>query len=488
LEDRCVPSTVTWNGNAGDFDFDTAGNWDLNRVPNMNDDAVINTTGITVTHSSGVTDTVHSITSRAGLLLSVGILSLTSGLNMNGAGNLTVASGGTLTVGPSVQVLIGAGQTLTDNGTLTFGTGDAVSFGLAGTTQVVVGNGGVLSASGTTFSASNTTQLTVAAGGHLTASNCTFALSQLLLDNGSVLNPGDLVGNDFNLPLSLPAGYVQDLSGAGGDNLRFRDINILAGSLSSGQTVALNAIGTATTANLRYVFPGALAVQAGATLSVGPNVRVLIQTNQTLTDNGTVTFAAGDAVSFGSSFASTTQIVVGNGGLLNASGTGRQPPIHGDRGWRHPRRPDSLRRGRRHPDGQRRHPECAQRPERPQRQHVQLQQRHHHLRDDADRFHVESRPIRHESGNVRLPGSQLADRQHCRGRDHQRAGNAAAQQRRDDKRDSQCGRRRAGERRRIADAGRWKPHVGRRHADNHGRPQSAGRQPCRHGHDQWGRH
>ena len=40
------------------------------------------------------------------------------------------------------------------------------------------------------------------------------------------------------------------------NNQSFQDINIIAGTLTSGQTLTLNPIGTASTANLVYVFPG----------------------------------------------------------------------------------------------------------------------------------------------------------------------------------------------------------------------------------------
>ena len=240
------------------------------------------------------------------------------------SGAFTVGAGATLTVAPNVSVLIQAGQTLTDDGTVSFGNGDAVSFGYVygTTTKILVGNGGVMSAANTIFSAvsvSNATVMEVGSGGHFTASNSTFTLTELSLDAGSILNAGDLVGDTFNLPLYLPAADVQDLSGTGSDNQSFQDIDILAGSIGSGQTLALNAIGTATTANLRYVFSGAFTVGAGATLTVAPNVSVLIQAGQTLTDDGTVSFGNGDAVSFGYAYGVTTQLQVGNGGVLNAN-------------------------------------------------------------------------------------------------------------------------------------------------------------------------
>src|SRR5204863_280959 len=63
--------------------------------------------------------------------------------------------------------------------------------------------------------------------------------------------------------------------------------------------------------------------------AVGANVPVTIGPppagggTQTLADNGTLTFAAGDVVTLNATVngSTTTQIVVGSGGLLNATGT-----------------------------------------------------------------------------------------------------------------------------------------------------------------------
>ena len=228
--------------------------------------------------------------------------------------------------------------TLADNGTLTFAASDTVTFNAINydsTTQIVVGSGGLLSASGTTFNAtsanntngSNATQIVVNSGGHLQASNSTFTIGQLNLAIGTILNAGDLVGNAFNLPLYIPAIDVQYLSGTANNNLSFQNIDIQPDTLTSGQSVALNAIGTQNTTKLLYIFPGNFTVDQWATLTVGPNVPVLIgpganYVTVTLADNGTLTFATSDTVTFNATnYDSTTQIVVGSGGLLSASGT-----------------------------------------------------------------------------------------------------------------------------------------------------------------------
>ncbi len=276
-------------------------------------------------------DTTASLSIASGASLSLAAIAQTSTFGQS----LTVQSGGTLTVGAGAGVTIGENVTLTDNGTLSFASGDTVSLIASGSgpTEIVVGSGGLLTASATAFSTnvSGYGYLVVTGGGHLTASNSTFAsaLNQVDLNNGSILNAGDLVGNSFNCPLYLPEGDVQYLSGSGSNNAQFQDIDILSGTEASGQTLALNAIGTASTANLLYVFTGNFTVTSGATLNVGANVSVQVGGTDTLTDNGTLSFASGDTVSLIASGSGATQIVVGNGGVLTASSTAFSSNVSG---------------------------------------------------------------------------------------------------------------------------------------------------------------
>src|SRR5439155_7167218 len=97
-------------------------------------------------------------------------------------GNLTVANGVTLTVGRvgvSVNLLINANQTITDNGTLNIINGAPVVAQDGSTAGSIVVNG-AMNVSGASFTRSGNlaftnTTLQVGAGGHLTASNSTFA-------------------------------------------------------------------------------------------------------------------------------------------------------------------------------------------------------------------------------------------------------------------------------------------------------------------------
>ena len=66
------------------------------------------------------------------------------------------------------------------------------------------------------------------------------------------------------MPIYVPYGDVQYL----GNNAKFQQININAGTLASG-TLNLDLIGT-NTSGLSYAFPGGFTVASGATLDVGP--------------------------------------------------------------------------------------------------------------------------------------------------------------------------------------------------------------------------
>ncbi len=234
----------------------------------------------------------------------------TSNLSYSFPGGFTVASGATLAVGANVPVTIQPGQTLTDNGALSFAAGDTVTMGSccsrAGDRRRRHPDGQWHHLHRWRGS------ITVGSGGNLAATNSNFSISQVSLANSSVLNSGDLTGDVFNVPIYIPYGDVQYLGG----NASFDQININAGTLASG-TLDLDLMGT-NTSNLSYSFPGGFTVASGATLAVGANVPVTIQPGQTLTDNGVLSFAAGDTVTMGSCCAGQ-EIAVG--GTLTADGT-----------------------------------------------------------------------------------------------------------------------------------------------------------------------
>src|SRR5208283_354746 len=96
LEDRTLPSTVTWMNPAGG-NWDNRANWSPANVPGSGDDAVINTTSAaTITIQSGDSESVRSLTTASGDTLSITGGSLTVAANSTLSGALAM-TGGSLT-------------------------------------------------------------------------------------------------------------------------------------------------------------------------------------------------------------------------------------------------------------------------------------------------------------------------------------------------------------------------------------------------------
>jgi YD repeat-containing protein len=302
-------------------DWDTASNWVGGVVPTASNNVIINLTGSgTVTHTTSANDAALSLTTNANTAFSIGSGSITlgNGSSVIGAAVL-VGKGAALDVSAGASVQINANQAITDNGALTTGSGTTFTFEISyGTTTSILVNG-TMTASGSTFNLggnnSSTTQIQVNSGGELSATGSTFNLNQLVLESGSILSSTDLTNDTFNLPIYVPAQDIPLLA----NNQSFQAIEILTGTLSTGQSLGLNLIGTASTANLVYVFTAAFTIQAGATLSVAPKVSVQINANQTITDNGALTTGSGTTFTFEVGYETTTQILVN--GTMNASGS-----------------------------------------------------------------------------------------------------------------------------------------------------------------------
>ena len=122
--------------------------------------------------------------------------------------SFTVGAGATVAVGPDVAVVLSAGSTLTDNGTLTFDNGDTVALqgGVGGCcsaapSPIVIG--GTLKAINTTFNGAAST-ITANSNGGVIASSSVFNIGSLNLTNNSVLFSDDLANNTFNMPIYVP--------------------------------------------------------------------------------------------------------------------------------------------------------------------------------------------------------------------------------------------------------------------------------------------
>ncbi len=139
LEDRLLLSADNWiNANGGDWD--TSSNWS-NGVPGPTTAVTINLSSTeTITHSSSTSDSVLSLTTNSSTILKIVNGSLTIGAGSSTIGGpVLVNSGASLKVGAAASVLLADGQTITDNGTLSFATGDTMDFNTYyGASQIVV--------------------------------------------------------------------------------------------------------------------------------------------------------------------------------------------------------------------------------------------------------------------------------------------------------------------------------------------------------------
>ncbi len=327
LESRVVLNTVTWTGGAGTLNWGDAANWSTGSVPNSSSAVTISLSGVGTINVGSGTFPVASLTDTTAALsiASGGTLSFASGATTSTLGeNVAIESGGTLSIAAGVTLSLGSNTTLTDYGSLTFAASSTATFAytFGDSTQIIVENGGSMTATNTQFATPDffnfTDEITVDNGGQIQVSNSTFTLSELTLDNS--LSSGNLNADTFNCPLYLPASDIPYLSGTCNNNVSFETINILAGGVSSG-TLALNLIGTGSTASLDYNFSANFTIESGATLSIASGVSVSVTAGQTITDYGSVNFAGNNTLTFQFSAFDTTELIVENGGSISVAAT-----------------------------------------------------------------------------------------------------------------------------------------------------------------------
>ncbi len=225
-------------------------------------------------------------------------LKLTGGSLSIGTGSSTFGSPVELTSGVKLNVATGASVLINTSQTIAVDAGAAMTVGAA---SVVLDNynggsyginvAGTLTTTGTSFTTYRGNNyaagdgITALTGGRIIANSATgtlFNWDSFNLNNGSILNPGDLVNDTFQTTVYAPGTDIPLLAGATlTANKSFQDVEILAGNLPSG-TLTLGLMGSASTAKLRYVFPSGYEVKSGATLAVADGVSVFINTSQTI--------------------------------------------------------------------------------------------------------------------------------------------------------------------------------------------------------------
>ena len=183
----------------------------------------------------------------AGQSLNLGSLDSSPGLFYKFIGDYTVDTDATLTLYSNVKSTLN-GITLTVNGTVNFNQNDVITlktvYGV-GTGQIIVN--GLMQTMGTKFltdpNTYSNTYITINSGGRITGTGNTFAPTVMTFNNGSILNDGDLMGNNFaNTILILPATYAPLV--VNGKNLQFGEVDLLGGTLGAGQTLKAHSTGS----------------------------------------------------------------------------------------------------------------------------------------------------------------------------------------------------------------------------------------------------
>ncbi len=245
-------------------------------------------------------------------------------------GSFTIANGASLNVFPGVRSWTESGSILTIGGSANFATGSSLlmkqSTGLNAPSQLVISNLANVTATGATIAGSGSrselTFVQVQNGGRLVATDSTFAPGYIVLANNALLSAGDWARNKFDTSIYMPHTLIGMLSAAGGgsDNLRFDDIYIRSGTLSTG-SLDLRAIGTETTANLDYSFDGSFTIANGATLNVFPGVRSWTESGSILTIAGAANFNPGSSLNMqqDTGLNAPSQLVISNLAVVTAT-------------------------------------------------------------------------------------------------------------------------------------------------------------------------
>jgi hypothetical protein len=198
LEDRTVPSTVTWTGAAGDFNWDTAGNWDSGKLPGPADNVFINQTGITITHSNAAdADAVANVYSDSLINVSAGSLSIGGSVDgISGFPSGLTVSGGAVSIGAGVNP-----NNALSLSSLTVSGGSFTDLCLAGTYPTTLTlSGGSITLGGDLTLAGNLAM----SGGTLTAGTANVTVSHSLDWSG-----GTIAGYTYqSLGITYPQGTV----------------------------------------------------------------------------------------------------------------------------------------------------------------------------------------------------------------------------------------------------------------------------------------
>jgi hypothetical protein len=133
-------ATITWNGSAGDHDWDNGSNWVGGIVPGASDNAVVPSGGFTVNLNDGLTDSIASLTVASGDTIAIGADSLTIANASTISGTLDLNGGALILKGATkIQTFDQEGGVLSSTATITVS--GSASFGFNGGSLYETGSG-----------------------------------------------------------------------------------------------------------------------------------------------------------------------------------------------------------------------------------------------------------------------------------------------------------------------------------------------------------
>jgi hypothetical protein len=304
LEDRVVPSTITWDGQAGDNNWGTALNWSTDTLPGSTDDVVIPDLPGTPSITSSGTVSVQSVSSYETINIAGGSFTVAAASTLNAGLNL---SGGTATFNLASVTF----PTLVlSSGTL----GGSANYTVTGTMSW---NAGYLSGTGTMTIAAGAS-LTMDTGGGKQLNQAVYNQGTATWNNGGISGSGAFTnqsGGIFNVQsnssigvpfTNQPGATFNQVSGTT-TILNPKPFNNDGTVNLTGGTLLLGGGGTSN---------GSFSVQGGATLDFNMGTFTVGATS-TVTGAGAVTFTSSNVTLSGGYTVSGSTTISGGTATLN---------------------------------------------------------------------------------------------------------------------------------------------------------------------------
>lgn len=275
LEDRAVPATVTWTGQAGTGLWSTPGNWDTNKLPASGDDVIIPTVPLVTYDAAAGSTALNTLTVNSGFNLQGGTLTVAggglfaqtvnhTGGTLGGTGTLTFqksvfSTGGTRYLGPGRSIFQANADWTLSTGTNNiifegrqFETAATVNWSGAG--SLLTNDGSFIVKAGGSFNSSSTGEWQFNTG------PSGFGPTPLTIDSGATLNVTAPTFFQGGVNIDGSANFAANVTLVGGGNW--------TGSVAGTGSVTILAGGITLDGNATVALAGALNLQSGLVLAV----------------------------------------------------------------------------------------------------------------------------------------------------------------------------------------------------------------------------